>query len=247
MLRPLLKRAVRATVGDTGLKVLGRQPAHLDAFWQQRELLSEVPLPMILDVGAYQGGISRTYAGLFPTATIHALEPFRDSFELLRSNVGHLGQVKAHHLGLADVAGEMTLNVNAFDATNSLLETDDRARQAWGDGLLETRSRVACRFSTLDAFLEEQKIDRVDLLKLDVQGAEGKVLQGGIHAFEAARVGVIYMEIITMPTYRGQWGLVEHLKFLGDHGFHLHGLYNQLHVGGRLRQMDAIFVHDDRA
>src|SRR5262249_41692987 len=74
----------------------------------------------------------------------------------------------------------------------------------WGANLLETSGKVRCRFTTLDVFLGESGIPHVDLLKLDMQGAEYRVLQGGARAFAAGAVDLVYMEIITLTTYRGQ-------------------------------------------
>jgi FkbM family methyltransferase len=215
-----------------------------DAFKQQRRLLSDVPSPVIFDVGAHRAETSRIYAELFPNAVIHALEPFPESFEALVRNTFHLPQVTAHPIGLAQANRDMELNANVFTPTNSLLETHELASEVWGMGLLDTQARVVCKFMTLDAFLAENHINHVNLLKLDVQGAEYKVFEGGKNAFAEGMLDVIYMEIITLPTYKQQWQLAKYLEFLGDKDFQLHGIYNLSCISGQLRQIDAIFVRN---
>jgi FkbM family methyltransferase len=95
----------------------------------------------------------------------------------------------------------MELNANVFTPTNSLLETHELASEVWGMGLLDTQARIVCKFMTLDALLAENHINHVNLLKLDVQGAEYKVFEGGKNAFAKGMLDVIYMDIITLPTY----------------------------------------------
>ena len=109
---------------------------------------------------------------------------------------------------------------------------------------MDTRENIVCRFSTLDTFLAEMDIRRIDLLKLDVQGAEYRVLEGGANALVAGLIDVIYMELILMPTYKEQRSLAYYLQFLERNGMKLFGLYNLSHIRGRIRQLDAIFVNE---
>ena len=68
------------------------------------------------------------------------------------------------------------LNVNRNAETNSLLPSDRRAGRYWGEGLLETESELEVPLQTLDGFCAERSVERVDVLKLDDQGAEYSVL-----------------------------------------------------------------------
>jgi FkbM family methyltransferase len=153
--------------------------------------------------------------------------------------------VTVHQIGLAEASQSFDLHVNAFAPTNSLLETDPSADLTWGAGILDTQRKLSCQFSTLDAFANELGINRINLLKLDVQGAEEKVFAGGSKSLAAGLIDVIYMEIIVMPTYKGQSRIGEYFELLQSYGMSLHGIYNLSHVSGRLRQLDAIFVRSD--
>jgi FkbM family methyltransferase len=214
----------------------------LNPFEQQRRLLTGVDLPVILDVGAHIGETSTAYAKLFPNARIHAFEPFPASFAALSQNTFKLSQVTAHPIGLAESPQAFEFNVNASAATNSLLETHEHAGRVWEPDLLKTRDRISCQFSTLDLFVAEKGIDRINVLKLDVQGAEYRVLKGGANTLGKGLVDIVYMEIITLPTYKEQWRLSEYLNFLEGFGMMLYSIYNLSHVSGQLRQVDAIFV-----
>ncbi len=137
------------------------------------------------------------------------------------------------------------LNVNRNAETNSLLPSDAKAARYWGEGVLETESGVEVTLQTLDGFCAEHSIARVDVLKLDVQGAEYSVLEGGTAMLSAGRVGLIYMEVIIAPTYVGQRRLADHLALTSANGYELFDLYNQTRRNGRLIQSDIIFVSAD--
>lgn len=116
-----------------------------DPLAQQQRLLAGVASSTILDFGAHVGETSQAYLKLVPQAQIHALEPFAESFEKLKRNLAQFPPVKVHPLGLADRCQQMMLNVNPFDATNSLLATDRRTGEVWGTGelnFLSTRLRL---------------------------------------------------------------------------------------------------------
>ena len=147
----LLKGLAKILAAEFGYEVVSRRVTDdLDPFVQQQRLVATVPSPTILDVGAHVGETSEIYVKKFPTAKIYALEPFGEAFEVLVENLTKYGQVKPFPIGLADRNGEMLLNVNEFDATNSLLATDPRAEKAWGPRLLTTQRSTASRFMTLE-------------------------------------------------------------------------------------------------
>jgi FkbM family methyltransferase len=241
-----LKRPLKAIAASLGYDLVRRRPYSndLDAFAQQHRILANLPSPIIFDVGAHNGETSKIYAELFPNAKIYAFEPYSESFEALARNTADLPQVTVHPLGLADAQQELLLNVNLSAATNSLLETDERAADAWGRGVCETYNRVPCRFTSLDAFLTDGGIPHVNLLKLDVQGAEFRVFLGAQGALNGGLIDVIYMEIIVMPTYRKQQRLSYYLNMLESNKMNLYGIYNLSYTSGQLRQIDAIFIRD---
>jgi len=239
-----MKRSVKRIIASLGFEVRRRRPRpdDLDPFDQQQQLLAGVVSPVILDVGAHWGETSAHYAALFPRGKIHAFEPFPESFAILARNLANLPQVSLHAMGFAEISGEFVLNANTSSATNSLFETHIKGADVWGPNLLQTSKQVLCRFTTLDNFLAKSGILSIDLLKLDVQGAEYNVLEGGARTFAAGAIDIVYIEILTLPTYKCQRHLTEYLEFFQQYRMELYGIYNPSHCRGHLRQIDAIFV-----
>jgi FkbM family methyltransferase len=238
-----MKRIIRTALGRVRVQLHRLIPRRNPAFAEQRRLLERNPPKVIFDVGAHHGESVSLYKKLFPAASVYCFEPFSESFAVLKRNIQRLSNVKPFNLALSDQVGEADFNANAYSATNSLLATSPHAEEVWPGGPVDTKRQVRVQTSTLDNFCREQSIDAIDLLKLDVQGAEPLVLKGGAELLRRGRVRLIYTEIITLPTYSGQAELHEFLAMMRGYGFELFNLFNlSTTPAGQLRQVDAIFL-----
>lgn len=205
--------------------------------------LTSTPDPIILDVGAYDGHVSLVFRRLFPTATIYSFEPFIDSFRQLWVSTAPDPNIHAFNFGLSNTSGRAPFHENARPETNSLFSTDAAGPQTWAAGILETKDVVQAEFKTIDLVMAELGIPRIDILKLDVQGAEYLVMEGAAAACERGLINLIYTEIITQPTYVNQKRFDESMSVFYGKGFDLYQIYNpSVTDEGRLRQVDAIFT-----
>jgi FkbM family methyltransferase len=121
---------------------------------------------VILDIGANFGYYAITLAaGPGSRRTIHAFEPNATTFDRLQRNIGlnALANVIAHRVALSDQVG--TAGVRVVNPVNS-----GSTQLTEGDSVVVT---------TIDAFCRTQEIDRLDFLKIDVEGYENRVLRGG--------------------------------------------------------------------
>jgi hypothetical protein len=143
-------------------------------------------------------------------------------------------------MGLSDRSGSQLFYSNMFAPTNSLLEPDPAADETWGKDVVRAKAVVECEFVALDEFVEKNNITRIDILKLDVQGSETEILNRARNALKNGIIALIYSEIITMPTYKGQQKLWETLRAFDHYGMDLHN--NLKFSNGRISQFDAIFV-----
>ncbi len=135
----------------------------------QRALLGRVPRGgVFFDVGAYFGYYSMLAAQR--GARVFSFEPVRANFDLLARNraLNHFDQINASQVALSDAAGRVSF---------ALPGDENRGRGRLADGA--ESGVVEVEAMTLDAFAREHAIDRLDALKLDVEGAELKVLAGG--------------------------------------------------------------------
>ncbi|PIY79065.1 MAG: hypothetical protein COY81_04620 [Candidatus Pacebacteria bacterium CG_4_10_14_0_8_um_filter_43_12] len=127
------------------------------------------PRPVIIDAGAHIGLATLYFKKQFPGAVITAIEPNPTNFKLLEQNIweNDLRDVTTVEMALAPTTGQITMHQ---DATQSWLSTSSIHERAW-NGEQET-SAFEAKTITLSSLLTEP----VDLLKLDIEGAELAVL-----------------------------------------------------------------------
>jgi FkbM family methyltransferase len=223
--------AVEKSMPDTGV------------FAELQRLCKGIKNPTIFDVGAHIGQTTGEFRRRFPNAQIFSFEPFPESFERLQANSKTDQGIHVFNYGLADQTGTFPFQSNLSSATNSLLTTDNMGFKTWGEGLLETNQVVQADFKTIDLVLKDLNIRKINILKLDVQGAEYRVVKGGAEALRDGVVDYIFSEIITQPTYIGQKRLDEALSVFYNAGFDLHNIFELSSTSdGVLRQFDAIFT-----
>ncbi len=236
----ILKDTIQSALRYFGLE-LRRAGAIADPFVVQRELISAAE-PVIFDVGAHVGMVARKYRGLFPSASIWCFEPFLPSFQTLQQNLSDDPRISVHNVALSDRTGLAKLHANLASVTNSLLASDERGKSYWGEGLLDTAEEVDVRTTTVDDFVADHGIRSIDILKLDVQGAEFNVLTGARRTLEDQKINLLYTELILCPTYQGQHEFHEYLRFLDSVGYTLLDLFNPERNGRQLIQADIVFL-----
>lgn len=217
----------------------------MDAFSIQKELLPNNENYTILDVGAHMGSVSLNYRDLFPNSTIYAFEPYEESFNILLKNTIDKN-IKCYQIALGNIDGKIEFNVNTATATNSIFETHPEGNLNWENkGWVTTVEKQMVNVCTLDTFIKNNNIEKIDILKLDTQGTEYTIIEGAINSILENKIKIVYTEIITMPTYIGQKHLDEVIKLFRENNFRLYDIYNQSYTNEKkLRQVDAIFIHD---
>jgi FkbM family methyltransferase len=127
---------------------------------------AESASPVILDCGANLGMATLFFKSLFPASQIQCFEPDPTTFALLERNLSanRLTGITSHNLALWNEDTEVPFFCDPAAPGNLLMSTN--ANRAKG-----LRTMVAAR--RLSAYIEGQ----IDLLKLDVEGAELRVLQ----------------------------------------------------------------------
>ena len=128
---------------------------------------------VIVDLGSHIGSSIVFFRQRHPGAEIHGFEPDPESFGRLQANVGALEGVTIDPRAAAAGPGEAVLHSSSNSLASSLFAQDGAGHD------------VAVHTVGLDDIIEELRVDRIDLLKLDVEGAEYDVLAN------ASRLGTV--------------------------------------------------------
>src|SRR3954447_14709646 len=124
-------------------------------------------------------------AGLLPPPPIYALGVVPDTAATLRDRVQGHNRIRPFSLGLAAETGTLALQYNEVASTHATF-TD--YPHTWAG------QRVECAVMQGDEFLAKKGIDRVDFLKIDVEGAEHLVLKGLEDSLRKGRIRFVQFE-----------------------------------------------------
>ena len=193
-----------------------------------RLLQRSSPAPLLVDIGANIGLVSLNLLSLLPSTRIHAFEPGPRTAELLRRTISnnHLdGAITLHALALSNESG------TANFAQHS-------RRNCSGDGFVDTGRAGRCRSievatGTLDQWWEDVGRPGVDVIKIDTEGAELWVLEGGLTLLERCRPAIV-LEVNSRNLARYPHGADALETLLNSHGYRLWTLAGTQEPAGEL-------------
>ncbi len=142
------------------------------------------PPRVIVDGGANIGLASIYFANRYPDAKIIAIEPEASNFSLLRRNVAAYPQI--------------TPVQAALWGKNTQLKLIDPGIGKWGfqtaeNGSAHARTCHEVPALTIEHIMEEEGLGHIDILKLDIEGAEKEVFENATAWID--RIGVLIVEL----------------------------------------------------
>lgn len=187
----------------------------------------------IFDVGAHIGMTAIEFSDVYPNAVVHAFEPGAENMRRLEANLVGKPEVRRHKIAFGEEVGSAKLLVEA--------DHPSMARIGGSGGPTEE-----VRVDTIDNFCAQNGIKQIDLLKIDTEGFELKVLSGAKEMLRKGAIGVLKAECSIDPDSDYHVSLFALCELLHPFGYRLFGIYDQwedtLAPTPRLRRFDAAFV-----
>ena len=190
-----------------------------------QELMRHVPAGgTFIDVGAHIGWYSLKAAkAVGPSGHVIAVEPNRETLTRLRDNIrasGVSSVVSVAPVACAD--SETTLTFYAASHRNTG-ESSLSAANASQEGAIAASYPVRAR--RLDDIAREAGVNRVDAIKIDVEGAEFLVLRGAAEILDRYRP-VVAVEVIDHQLRAMGASADELMAFMRSHGYAPKGIYD---------------------
>jgi FkbM family methyltransferase len=177
------------------------------------------PEAVIFDVGAHHGEWAGLASAAAPRARIHAFEPVPSTFAKLRNASMGLGRVAVHQLGFAEHEGTIE-----FSVVPEREELSSGLPGLLGDFHRLNHEVIRCPVLTVDRFCAENGIERIDLLKLDVEGLEPAVLKGALRMLAEKRIRMVQFEYGQI-NLKARFFLGDFHALLGGYGMKLGKIY----------------------
>jgi FkbM family methyltransferase len=178
------------------------------------------PTDVVWDVGANIGLYSRIFVQRFNARHVFAFEPMSENLPELHHNLaigGITDRVTVLPLALSSRNGEADFQVDDIQSASGALDAVYHGQACRARAALDLPpklERVQCR--TIDSILQEGSVLAPNVIKLDVEGAERMVLDGGEKFFSEHNPKLL------IETH-GVEVMKECLEFLFDKGFHVAG------------------------
>ena len=164
------------------------------------------PGAVFVDVGANVGTVSALAAGVVgPSGTVVAIEPHPTTFDLLCRTIDSNGLANVTPLPVA------------CGATAGMARLTNERRKDDNNKMDDTGAGIAVAMTTLANVLGEQSLEKVDLLKIDVEGFECAVLRGLAGKFST--IGALYLEVIEANLHRYGDSTAAVVSLLQENGF----------------------------
>jgi FkbM family methyltransferase len=193
----------------------------------------------LIDVGASRGDFIRSVDQMCGVAHGVLVELQPERARELRSEFRE-PRFDVLECALSNRPGQLEVEINHDDLTTSILPTKRDLPEV---AAIDVRSKgtIVCESLTLDMVADRVGMRNLDLLKLDVQGAEHLVIEGGTNTL--SRTKMIWTELSFVSLYDGSCLYSDIVSILQRMGFALFELTPVFRgPRGELLQSDALFM-----
>jgi len=182
------------------------------------------PGDVALDVGAQIGMFTSIAAQLIaPGGQLYSFEPDATNHaDLLRTvDRNELDNVDIVNLGLSDSEGEVTFH-RPVGAWGSFMDGGQGGASVTEGYFSTTKiNTFSIQVTTIDAFVASRGLDRLDLIKIDVDGPEVTILRGASETMTRLKPAIM---VEASMWFEEHGATVEDLfEILTAHGYEIHG------------------------
>jgi FkbM family methyltransferase len=184
--------------------------------------------PLIIDVGGSRGQSIEKFKKIFQDPIIHSFEPIKSDFDIMYKKFGADKNVHLNNFALGDkieykdfyiTAQTDNSSFNKINKDTIWLKKRSKQFNTTIDGYI--KSKIKTKINTLDNYCKNKKIDTIDLLKIDTQGYEDKVLQGSFNILKKNNIKSIVTEIMFDDVYEKYFSFSDIEKYIIKNNFRM--------------------------
>ena len=193
---------------------------------------------VIFDVGANDGGsIERFRKFIKNPIHIYSFEPSKQLFDELHKKYSENNDVTLVNIGVGDVTSEIVFNDHIIAHSSSTFN-----KMISDTKFAEKRNLNVDKYKvpidSLDNYCRKNRLNKINLLKIDVEGFEEFVIKGAEKLLSKNLIDVIEIEVLITQVYDKRTSIYDIEKGLIDYGYRLIALSND----GRFYNMAAFDV-----
>tara|TARA_B100000676_G_C18056527_1_gene834792 strand:- start:995 stop:1732 length:738 start_codon:yes stop_codon:yes gene_type:complete len=180
---------------------------------------------VIFDIGANRGQSIFLFKKWFPKAKLYSFEPNPKLFLQLKKKYKKNSKIQLYELALSDENGTKIFNENLFHSSSTLENVNPDSvylkKKAKLLGVSPEKlilKSYPVKIKPLSMVIDELKLNKVDFIKIDVEGHELKCLDGLFRNLKA-EVKCIQVEINSNDLYGKKKGSNEIFDLMNKNGF----------------------------
>lgn len=207
--------------------------------------------PIVFDVGGNVGQSISKFKAIFKDPIVHSFEPNEQTYNLMYTKFREDEKIFCNNFALGDKLENKEFNVTEKTGKSSFykLNTNDEWKKSRNKRYTTfITSRRVVKISTVDSYCKEMKINEIDLLKMDTQGYEEKILEGATEMLKNSKIKCIIAEIVLNDFYEKNFLFSDLEKHLIPNNFKLVGMeinnnniFKGAQFGANLYYMSKVF------
>ena len=252
-MKKLIKKIIHKIFNFLGYSIRKLENNHIDDFDTITSMIIN-DRPIIFDVGANKGQSIERYKKLYPKSKIYSFEPVKEEVDKLSEKYKNDNLVKLNNVAVGERKRKLNFNINTVTGHSSFKKLIPNT--TWIKKRSETVNVVSKDYTktkkkisliTLDNFCKENKIEQIDILKIDTQGYEDKVLEGSIELLKLQKIKLIELELIFSEIYENPLNIYDVEKYLIPNGYKLFGISNAGNLySDYVYEQNHIYISSDK-
>ena len=187
--------------------------------------------PVILDVGGNKGQSIERFIKIFDNPTIHSFEPIKKEYDYMIKKFKGKNNIILNNFAIGEKKCIKEFNVTAKTGNSSFnnIQKDTKWLKARSkeyniseENYIVKKEKIS--IETLDDYIKKQILKKIDLLKIDTQGYEDKVLEGAVDNLKNQKVGAVITEIMFDNVYSRYLSFSDIEKHLLPNNFRMVGI-----------------------
>ena len=179
-------------------------------YWHEPNILKSLKklnINYIFDVGSHKGESIDYFIKLKGLQKIQSFEPQKDIFLFLQKKYEKNKKVNLNQIALSQNENYKDFYINDLSSTSTFSKLNKKS--FW----LKTKNRILnkkdsivskikIKSITIDKFIKQKKIKKIDLLKIDTEGHELEVLKGALKTIQKDKIKYILIELHFSKMYK---------------------------------------------
>tara|TARA_Y100000389_G_scaffold203098_1_gene250431 strand:+ start:4963 stop:5661 length:699 start_codon:yes stop_codon:yes gene_type:complete len=182
----------------------------ISCYWHQPHILkslTKLKINYIFDVGSHKGESIEYFVKLKNLKMIQSFEPQNDIFLLLKKKYGNNKKISLNKIALSSNTKFKDFFITDLSSTSTFSKLNRKS--FWlkiKNKILNKKNSIVNKIKikslTIDKFVKQKKIKKIDLLKIDTEGHELEVLKGAFKTIKEKKIKYILIELHFSKMYK---------------------------------------------